>query len=125
MTGRDPDDFDRLLGAVEELREVLVVNREYNRTTGGRLIVASVEVWLEMLVVRFTEVGATGALAVPGIRDDFSTRYHFAGGASTGTGHIRVNSVVFRPSLDKRATRLWLRPDEQQQIEIPLPPRPA
>jgi hypothetical protein len=123
VLGDDPDGFDRLVGSIEELREVLIIDREYSRTTGGRLIVASIEVWLEMLVMRFTEVGLTGSLSIPVLRDDCATRYRFAGGGSTGTPHIRVNSIVFRPTLDPRANRLWLRPDQEQQIEIALPPR--
>jgi hypothetical protein len=125
VVGEDSDDFDRLLGAIEELREVLVINREYNRTTGGRLIVATIEVWLEMLIVRLTEVGPTGSESIPALRDDCATRYRFAGGGSIGTDHVRVNSIVFRPSLDRAANRLWLRPDQEQQIEIALPTRHA
>jgi hypothetical protein len=117
------DEFDRLLGAIEELHEVLLIGRDYNRTTGGRLIVASIEVWSEMMVIRFAELGPTASFQVPSVSDDRGTRYMFAGAGGTGTSHLRLNSAVFRPSLHPRAHTLWLRPDEEQQVKIALPPR--
>jgi hypothetical protein len=117
------DDFDQFLADIEELRAVLPVGREYQRTSGGRFIVASVEVWVEMLVVRCAELGQTANDGVPSLRDDQGTRYAFAGGGGAGTEHLRLTSFVFRPSLDPLATKLWLEPDDEQRFEIALPPR--
>ena len=119
------DDCDRFPGAIEELREVLLIDREYERTTGGRWIVATVEVWVEMLVLRVAEVGPTTSGSVPSLTDDRGNRYRFAGGGGSGNEQLRVMSFVFRPSLHPRTTKLWLRPDEEQQLEIALPPRPS
>jgi hypothetical protein len=123
------EDFDRLLGAIEELREVLPIEREYERTTGGRWVIASVEVWVEMVVVRLTELGPrvppSPFPSPPNLRDDRGNHYAFAGGGGSGNDHLRVVTFVFRPGLHPDATRLWFAGDQEQSVEIRLPPRRA
>jgi hypothetical protein len=108
------DDLERWLGEVPTLHRVLPVAQERPATEGGRLVVASVELWGDRIKWNLAQFPppprpVTGrALPVFGMVDDADTPYRLMGGGSGGDGRWWTQYVTFGPAPSQQATALRL-----------------
>jgi hypothetical protein len=108
------DDLERWLGEVPTLRGVLPVQVEHRARGGGRLVVASLELWGDRAKWNVAQFPPPSPPA-PGdplpkfaMTDDAGTEYRLAGGGAGGDGRWWTEYVTFSPVPPAEATLLRL-----------------
>jgi hypothetical protein len=106
------DDLERWLGEVPTLREVLPVREERRARGGGRLVVASVELWGDRVKWNVAQFPPPARLQ-PGdplpkfaMTDDAGTEYRLSSGGAGGDGRWWTEYVTFSPAPPREATVL-------------------
>jgi hypothetical protein len=108
------DDFERWLGEVPTLREVLPVGLESRARGGGRLVVASLELWGDRAKWNVSQFPPPAPpergepLPKFAMTDDVGTVYAVAGGGAGGDGRWWTEYVTFAPTPPQNATQLRL-----------------
>jgi hypothetical protein len=108
------DDFERWLGEVPTLRRVVPVHQERRARAGGRLVVASLELWGDRAKWNVSQFPppAPPAPGEPlprfGMSDDLGTVYKVSGGGAGGDGRWWTEYVTFSPVPPEAATELRL-----------------
>jgi hypothetical protein len=108
------DDLERWLGEVPTLRAVLPVRAERRARGGGRLVVASLELWGDRAKWNVAQFPPP-APPEPGdplpkfaMTDDAGTEYRLSGGGAGGDGRWWTEYVTFSPVPPPAATLLRL-----------------
>jgi hypothetical protein len=97
------DDLERWLGEVPTLRGVVPVGQERRARGGGRLVIASLELWGDRAKWNLAQFpppappGPGDPLPRFGMSDDLGTVYRVAGGGAGGDGRWWTEYVTFSP----------------------------
>jgi hypothetical protein len=108
------DDLERWLGEVPTLHGVVPIRVERRARGGGRLVVASLELWGDRAKWNVAQFPPPAPPA-PGeplpkfaMTDDVGTVYHVSGGGAGGDGRWWTEYVAFSPVPPPHATELRL-----------------
>jgi hypothetical protein len=108
------DDLERWLGEVPTLRGVLPIREERRARGGGRLVVASLELWGDRAKWNLSQFPppappeAGEPLPRFTMADDLGTDYKVSGGGAGGDGRWWTEYVTFSPVPPEGATLLRL-----------------